>query len=312
MISFFLLLSLVMPTKCHVSHLAVLDARGGITPKCPNLLWLHPPKTSSTLCTTISHICCPKLFSFGVKTFVESNYTTNKLSRGCTVPLDFKQNGFACVGLGCNGEHFPYPTEDKDNKRIFNNQTTIIAVTMMRQPALRLISSFFDGGGHWEGFNDKLHTNMLKKWETYPQEEPDQIKQTTIRKALEYIYHPHMIGCVTKMLLGYPCYSDYLSKQSSFNVTALHVAKQRLRQFFFVGIFEHYEESIRLFHRIANVSTQPHWTELKKQRFTVIDPEIRAILLANVSTSFVDPYDDELYAQAKEWFLKTNKTYHTV
>ena len=179
----------------------------------------------------------------------------------------------------------------------------------MRQPSLRLISSFFDGGGHWEGFGDEQHAKLLKQWATYPQEETEDIKNTTIRKALEYIYHPHMKGCVTKMLLGYQCYSDYLSKQSSFNVTALRVAKQRLRQFFFVGIFEYYEQSIRLFHLVANVSTQPHWTELKKQRFTTIDPEIRSIILENVTQSFVDPYDDELYAQAKEWFLKTNQTY---
>ena len=78
-----------------------------------------------------------------------------------------------------------------------------------------------------------------------------------------------MIGCVTKMLLGHTCYSDILSKQP-FNSTALQMAKERLRQFVFVGIIEEYDESIRLFHIVANTSTKPHWTEYKKHR--VIPP----------------------------------------
>ena len=296
-----------------IIHLARTQCRDfGIAPKCQNVMWLHPPKTSSTFCTTIAHVCCPVKFETIVKQLISTNegYTTD-FYQGCALPSNFRGTGLpSCVGP-CK-KHVPYPVDYQDKMRLFKNQSNIIAITIMRQPGKRLISSFFDGGGHWNGFGTEEQIKLLQQWATYPQEEPEQIKQTTIRKALEYIYHPHMIGCVTKMLLGYQCYSDYLSKQSSFNVTALHVAKQRLRQFFFVGIFEHYEESIRLFHLLANKSTQPHWTELKKQRLTVIDPEIRAILLANVTTSFVDPYDDELYAQAKEWFLKTNKTYHTV
>ena len=280
----------------------------GIIVKCPNLWWLHSPKTSSTFCTSISHVCCPSLFQEGVKNITEDNYSTNKLANGCTLPFNFKQNGFACAGLASNGQHAPYPVAEKDVKRIFNNQSNIIAVTILRQPASRLISSFFDGGGHWEGFGDVDHAKLLKHWATYPHDE-QQINQTTIRKALDYIYHPRMIGCVTKMLLGYHCYSDYLSKQSSFNETALHTAKQRLKQFLFVGIFEHYEESIRLFHIIANTSTQPHWTEHRKQRVTTINPEIRSFLIKNVTQSFVDPYDDELYALATERFLKTRKAY---
>ena len=107
----------------------------------------------------------------------------------------------------------------------------------------------------------------MEKWATYSRAKIDR-KQTTVKKALDYIYHPRMIGCVTKMLLGHTCYSDILSNQP-FNLTVLSIAKQRLRQFFFVGIFEEYEESIRLFHIVANTSTKPHWTEYKKHRVTL-------------------------------------------
>ena len=124
----FIILQLISPLllvlsaeKRDLSHLAVLDASGGITFKCPNLMWLHPPKTSSTFCSSISHVCCPKLFKKGVQDIIENNYTTNKLARGCTVPMDFKKNGFACVGFGCNGEHYPYPIDDKDK----NGSSTI-------------------------------------------------------------------------------------------------------------------------------------------------------------------------------------------
>ena len=271
-------------------------------------MWLHAPKTGSTFCTTLSHVCCPVKFQLIVKYLINSTneeYTPD-FYQGCALPSIFRGTGLpSCVGP-CK-KHVPYPVEHKDKIRLFKNQSNIIAVTIMRRPALRLISSFFDGGGHWNGFGEEQHAKLLKQWATYPQEETEEIKQTTVRKALEYIYHPRMIGCVTKMLLGFQCYSDYLSKQSSFNVTALHTAKQRLQQFFFVGIFEHYEESIRLFHLIANVSTKPHWTELRKQRITKVDAKIRSIIMKNVTQSFVDPYDDELYALATALFSKTKQ-----
>ena len=277
------------------------------TSKCQNLMWLHPPKTSSAFCTTISHVCCPVKFQLVVKNLmisVNETYAPD-FYQGCALPSIFRGTGLpSCVGP-CK-KHVPYPIEHKDKMRLFKNQSNIIAVTIMRQPVSRLISSFFDGGGHWEGFGTDAMSKLLQQWATYS-EEKEQLQQTTIRKALDYIYHPRMTGCVTKMLLGYQCYSDYLSKQSSFNETALHEAKQRLRQFFFVGIVEQYEESIRLFHIAANVSTQPHWTELRKQRVTKVDAEIRSIIMKNVTQSFVDPYDDELYALATTLYSKTKR-----
>ena len=120
------------------------------------------------------------------------------------------------------------------------------------------------GTGHHDGLGEDEHAKLVEKWATYSRAKKDR-KHTTVKKALDYIYHPRMIGCVTKMLLGHACASD-IFKNQPFNMTALQIANQRLRQFVFVGIFEEYDESIRLFHIVANTSTKPHWTEYKKHQ----------------------------------------------
>ena len=72
-----------------------------------------------------------------------------------------------------------------------------------------------------------------------------------------YVYHRDFYGHQVKMLLGLP-HLDL----SVYNATLLHEvvdkAVDRLRRFFFVGVFEEYARSLHLFHTLANVGKHTH------------------------------------------------------
>ena len=65
---------------------------------CNDLYWLHPPKTSSTFCTTISHICCSSKFDLGVSTLKQNEPYKSRLQSGCSLPANLRQQGLACIG----------------------------------------------------------------------------------------------------------------------------------------------------------------------------------------------------------------------
>lgn len=65
---------------------------------CNDLYWLHPPKTSSTFCTTISHICCSSQFDFGVTSLKQNEPYRSRLQYACSLPANLRQQGLACIG----------------------------------------------------------------------------------------------------------------------------------------------------------------------------------------------------------------------
>jgi hypothetical protein len=61
------------------------------------------------------------------------------------------------------------------------------------------------------------------------------------------------------MLNGYSCASGFILRSAPFNQTVLDQAIAVLRQFYFVGIFERYNESISALHYLANNGrSRPH------------------------------------------------------
>ena len=66
---------------------------------CNDLYWLHPPKTSSTFCTTISHICCSSKFDLGVSTLKQNEPYKSRLHSGCSLPANLRQQQLACIGM---------------------------------------------------------------------------------------------------------------------------------------------------------------------------------------------------------------------
>lgn len=61
---------------------------------CHNLFWFHAPKTSSTLCTTLEHLCCPENFDRVVSHLNEDNYVADIGVSHCTLLQFFNCNIF--------------------------------------------------------------------------------------------------------------------------------------------------------------------------------------------------------------------------
>ena len=262
------------------------------------LFWFHAPKTGASFCTTLSHLCCKSKFDAGVRQLNERDGTYHvSVEAECALPQALKDSGNACYSKEGGGGH---PALLDDARQLFT-------VGLFRQPLNRVVAAFFDGASHTEGLSDAEHARLADQWSTYrkPKSKKGR-REVTVRKAMDYVMHPSVIGCYTKMLLGYPCHAAAaLARDQPFNATALAAALARLRRFNFVGIAEEYEASVALLHRLAGGGTAPHWTEMRGPRALDThngDPELRQMVLTNVTTVFSDPYDDEVYRVAKELF----------
>ena len=67
-----------------------------------------------------------------------------------------------------------------------------------------------------------------------------------------YADHPELIGIQVKQLLGGKMI-DFSDKDDPKLEGYVDLAIDRLKQFFFVGVFDEYVRSIKLFHALANV-----------------------------------------------------------
>ena len=130
-------------------------------------------------------------------------------------------------------------------------------MVVIREPKGRVISALLDGV-HIEGIRDITHALELRKTILEVDRNSSLTKELKlIRKAEMYVYHRDLYGHQVKMLLGLP-HLDL----SVYNETLLHEvvdkAVDRLRRFFFVGVFEEYARSLHLFHALANVGKHTH------------------------------------------------------
>jgi hypothetical protein len=142
-----------------------------------------------------------------------------------------------------------------------------ITIGILRAPKDRLFSSFLDGWHHegmdhnaWMTLKFRLKHLLFTEFRPALFAGNESVATDMLYQMVqEYMLHDHMIGCYTKMLNGYPCMSMFLTKSAPFNQTALDVALLRLRNFYFVGIFEDYNRSISTLHLLANNGrSRPH------------------------------------------------------
>ena len=54
--------------------------------KCRNIFWLHAPKTASTFCTTLSHVCCTSAFNESVSHLDSSVTFESRIRWSCATP----------------------------------------------------------------------------------------------------------------------------------------------------------------------------------------------------------------------------------
>jgi hypothetical protein len=202
--------------------------------------------------------------------------------------------------------HRPIP-----NKFDFNEGKPII---ILRDPKSRIISSFLDNH-HREGMTnsyfEELKTKMTAGLEpvTEDEETEDYGNMGMSKKAVKrmvlsakvYSNDSAFLGCQGKMILGYQCSdSSFILPRSPLNQSFISEVKQRLSKFYFIGFFEEYEKSIRLFHAMNNVSTLPSDVELVKTRTT--NNRRAKVLSKALSNYYDDPYDSEIYQEGQRLF----------
>lgn len=207
------------------------------------------------------------------------------------------------------------------------NKRTLMTVGTFREPKSRIISSFLDGHHH-EGMDERDYKVM---WNRHRLSKEKNTTLEMLRFAQEYANHPNMIGCQVKMLNGWACYSPTLFKihdwmlpavaspgnytlfinkavdyTQEFNQTAVDIAIRRLQQFRFVGIFDDFNKSVHLAHKMLSNDTSPGPVELYPQRTTNI--ETTTLLMEHMDV--FDPYDTIIYQEAKKIFNQQTKFYN--
>ncbi len=185
----------------------------------------------------------------------------------------------------------------KSSKSTTSQPSKPFTVAIFREPKSRVISAFLDGAHH-EGMDvtayEILRANLSQS--------PGQSNSSILNRLRTYASHPYMIGCYTKMLLGHECVSGVLADSlanGQVDQAILEKALGVLRQLSFVGIFEQYDATLRLFHRMANSGTEPHFIERVKARAQRQEASTQYI---KQYFQAVDPYDDVIYAEAKRIF----------
>jgi hypothetical protein len=301
---------------------------------CDGIFWFHAPKTGSTLFMALQHVCAPEAFQSHIANITREDLEANERLKvdNRHKPFYFTSNHGSIYFVRNN--HALPGNITKQRINIDHNPVRgdfikptkqHLAVGMFRDPRARLVSSFLDGAHH-EGMHEDDFRLMRRSWEArglkfangHPtMSKQEQLAGEKIRFVNEYANHPYMIGCYTKMLNGFMCSSPTLFHQPlpdtnisdyeipsynhslPLNQTAIDIALRRLRQFRFVGLFERFEESVQLLHKILGRNkTQPSSVELFPQRTT--SPYWGKLLRDHIR--LYDPYDSIVYAEAKVIF----------
>ena len=228
---------------------------------CTKTHWMHTAKTASTFCLALQHVCCPTEFEHLTEgiytqslTYAYGSLRNRTLSQFRYDPqycFKFIRDGYPKLECKFAGrpEHIPlYPQDDLEQ---------LMGMVVIREPKGRIISAFLDGV-HLEGMENRTRGYELRRIMTEIDRDTSLTKEVKLMKKAEmYVYHRDLYGHQVKMLLGLP-HLDL----SVYNETLLHEvvdkAVDRLRRFFFVGVFEEYVRSLHLFHALANVGKHTH------------------------------------------------------
>lgn len=236
------------------------------------IMWVHTPKTGSSFCLTVAHEQCRSRWPSAA--LVSDVY----MLRGCA-RIKYFQCEVHTMG------HEPLRDVGLLNKFLF--------VAVVRQPLARVMSSFLDGNHHegmspgaWAALDGEMKVNADSKCAR---------RDSACRDvALFEIYarNPDMAACQTKMIGGHACSSPV---EGSIN-GLLEESTRRLRLFFFVGLFEDWDNMIVSFQsRLGYDKTSLSSVDFAHLRSSGKHLSIPSAILRN----YTDPADEYLYASAK-------------
>eukprot|EP00049_Salpingoeca_infusionum_P011117 m.191507 g.191507 ORF g.191507 m.191507 type:complete len:201 (-) comp14844_c1_seq1:193-795(-) len=161
------------------------------------------------------------------------------------------------------------------------------AVIMVRDPRQRL-KSCFNYHKHANGISRKARAELMR----------------SVKTPLQYAHYPGIAGCQVKMLNGLRC-----ARPATITQDMVERAKIVVRDSAFLGITEHWHESICLFH--AMYGGTPHPQSLHNTRQTAsIDISASSIeATADTYSASDDPFDFELYEYARHIFQQRLRKY---
>ena len=160
----------------------------------------------------------------------------------------FYRNGYEPINCKFAGRSEHYPLSDSTNLK------QEMGLAIIREPKSRVISAYLDGI-HVEGFHNRLEHTALKRriLNITTASHNMSSMETKLLQCQMYANYKFLLGFQVKMLVGGKVV-DFTSKG---NIPALErtvdQAIDKLKQFFFVGVFDEYIRSMKLFHALANV-----------------------------------------------------------
>lgn len=279
--------------------------------------WMHVPKTSSTFCLTLQHICCTEEYESIVEGLTYDSILENQILQpnekhfqidlryGCAFVAHRVRGSSLTKCRSLRGNyHRPIP-------KTFDTQH-FAAITFLREPKSRLISAFLDASHH-EGMDSKDFLILKEKmYPTAESEDTDSVERL-VHAARLYAQEPAFLGCQTKMVLGYQCGDTKFILPRVINQTIISEAVDRLRQFYFVGIFEQYSLSVHLFYRMIakkngnDTTLVPSILEILPTRK---GDHTKASIVDKYLANYTDPYDSILYKEGLKLFNDRIDKFH--
>jgi len=226
------------------------------------IVWLHIPKCGTSFLNTLYHYACPGIpedAEVGTKT--DPEHQEFDLTK--KYPMDESWDTI------CTMRFEMFNVYVRAHDPIYDDTKLENVFTMFRDPFDRLVS----------GFNYHRHMDGKEKWIRQLIGKAVKGKSREIQFKM-YTEFGDLLGCQTKMIVGYHCASNHVLTKAD-----LQKAKERVEKFGFIGITGEWNRSICLFHKqfggqIYDVEYQnnreQHYT---KDEFTRIN----------------DKNDDELY-----------------
>lgn len=244
-----------VPDRAHNSTALSLGILRNKQESRLKLHWIHAPKTGTSFCVTLLHDRCWEIWPKGKIVNDKSKNIVFFHGGMCDVNRVLFPRGADCsVQSGRLKSNWNQDGHGPLELHAPNDNVVIV----FRNPTHRIISSFFDRH-HVEGMSKieqvKLHdlersaaVNECGKYRRRLKVTNLKIKRTDfipdcVTTAKLRAYANATKGCMVRMLNGFDCYD--ISKPPTDEMVRLAV--QRMKQFYFIGIFERWDEMINLF-----------------------------------------------------------------
>jgi len=194
--------------------------------KPDEIVWLHIPKCGTSFLNTLYHYACPGIPpNASVGNEIDPEHQENDLT--IRYPMNESWDEICTIRFEWTNKYIRGHDPIRDDTKIEN------VFAMFREPFDRLVS----------GFNYDRH--MDGKLRHYRQLIGKAVRGQNRGTQFEMYYKfGELLGCQTKMVVGYRCASHSVLTKSH-----LKKAKQRIKRMRFVGITNDWNRSICLFHK---------------------------------------------------------------